>query len=472
MALRLIGSIVVGIICSSVTAQGYPVPPLQTEYQKALFSEIAFNAKVASEAATPQVLAFFASAEFRAALSQCCPMAAQFSPEDILNRYRAETRAAELAHAFPSVQGEVPFTDLTIDWAGKLDWFPNEWQTKLLLNYTIIPGPQDEIEQSIFGCKAFQGPFPTWSESASRLVYVAHNMRQLDSGSQPVFGDVTAVFLNSYVEKMVVMAPMDTGLYGMKCLNTPKPSTLNLSWYEPNCSAWPGHVLGTLEHFDHLILPNLQYPINASVTNKTVFDEAEDLLSRTALAGRNYADLPKIALTDADAYIESNILGNPSMSEGVKFLIASFPALFGTTRGRKLQELARQRSWPLSWSLATGGRNTTHNELHSYTLRWNERILDPKLAQLNTNASLQGDIHTGFIQAWKEVEKTRSIRELLFEDYQYFWNKLRSSQVRVAPLSAASCADPVACFATDLRSSDCICKIPRPASTAFHTVVV
>jgi hypothetical protein len=291
------------------------------------------------------------------------------------------------------------------------------------------------------------------------MIYVANNLRQLDSGSQPVFGDVTAIFSRSYVQNMVIIAPMDTGLYGMKCLKTAIPQQLNLSWYHPNCSAWPRQITGTLAHFDHLILPNLQYPINSSTTKDTILDEARRLLGRTSLAGRGYADLPKIALADADAYFESNILGNPELSRGVKFLIGNFPSLFATPEGRKLQALAQSRGWPLTWSLATSGQNTTHNESHNYTLGWNERILDPVIAKFNSNASVQATVEVKFEDVWKEAEHIRAARKLSFHDYQYFWNQLKLSQIRVAPVSAYSCADTDLCFATDLRNLDCISRI-------------
>ena len=100
-----------------------------------------------------------------------------------------------------------------------------------------------KVLQDIFGCKPFAGPQPTWSEVANRLIYIAqhgmwfsgrryvffwiqnrfqlvgftwfhadhgrcskpkkqrcfrHNMRRLDSGSEPFFGDFTVVFNSSF----------------------------------------------------------------------------------------------------------------------------------------------------------------------------------------------------------------------------------------------------------------------------------
>eukprot|EP00438_Fugacium_kawagutii_P006917 Skav203583 [mRNA] locus=scaffold935:121945:131927:+ [translate_table: standard] len=93
----------------------------------------------------------------------------------------------------------------------------------------------------------------------------------------------TEIAERTHVKDSVVIAPYDTGLYVMDCCLThrhtwrvggktcedggsqgfnrdlPLPGTLNRSMLPPlNCSAWPRELpVGTLDHLDHLILPNL-----------------------------------------------------------------------------------------------------------------------------------------------------------------------------------------------------------------------
>lgn len=80
----------------------FPTPPEQTQDQIELFERISSRAKEASEAATPTVLDFFNSDGFRSVLRKCCPVA-ELSSVELLQRYRAEARAAEIAHALPAL---------------------------------------------------------------------------------------------------------------------------------------------------------------------------------------------------------------------------------------------------------------------------------------------------------------------------------------------------------------------------------
>jgi hypothetical protein len=67
----------IGLVClmpAAVLAQE-PVPAERTEAQIAAFEDRTAKAKVASEAATADVLAFFGSSGFRSAMADCCPLA-------------------------------------------------------------------------------------------------------------------------------------------------------------------------------------------------------------------------------------------------------------------------------------------------------------------------------------------------------------------------------------------------------------
>eukprot|EP00913_Durusdinium_trenchii_P012808 g12026.t1 len=270
------------------------------------------KAKAASEAATPQVLSFFDSVGFREMLKGCCTEVANLTAEELLQRYRAEAQVAELAHALPAPGESIGvFSDVTTTEVGELPWFPNEFEVALMHNRSMSEGaaPINDIAQKeIFGCKPFAGPKPTWTEASSRLIYIAHNMRRLDSGSEPFFGDLTVVFNSSRVKDSVVIAPYDTGLYTMMCLRPEMSGHHKMKKFLPhlNCSAWPVNLpVGTLDYLDHLILPNLAAPVNSSVTNRTILDTARELYTRSGMSKIDYQDVPALDLRSLGGYMDS-----------------------------------------------------------------------------------------------------------------------------------------------------------------------
>jgi len=389
----------------------------------------------------------------------CCPEIAALEARDILERYRAEVRAAELAHSFPASAGEGHFVDLTIDGALEYSWFINEVQARIL-SYSDKPRDQDEIEEALFGCEPYaRAKHPTWSEAADRLIYVAHNMRQVDTGSLPTFGDVAAVFDYEYVRKSVLIAPMDTGIYWMKCV---EHEHMPWSKEELNCTAWADQVVGTLDHFDHLILPNLALPYNSSVTNLTIYDGAKALFSHSAFAGP-YEDRAPITQQEMMHYWEPNILGNPRLPESVRFLVGNFATLFGTKDGLKLQSLAAHYAWPLFWAFGFGSDSSFE---HGAAVSGNERLLDPSSAP-QTNASVPVDALASFKRIWEAATETRAggtNGTWAPEDVRRRWDALLQGQLRVAPLSASSCADLQGCVATAIDSRDCVCKVSQEAA--------
>lgn len=310
------------------------------------------------------------------------------------------------------------------------------------------------IEEALFGCHPFAiDQHPSWDEAADRLIYVAHNMRQFDTGSSPGFGDVTAVFDTRYVHDMVLIAPMDTGLY-WSCHD---PSSHHHTG-SVNCSAWQPEVVGTLDHFDHLILPNFAYWYNTSTQNKTLVDGAVQLFSHSAFAG-NYEDLPPADKQSLMAYWESNVLGNPRLEGGVKFLIGNFPTLFGTDDGRQLQRLADHYSWPLFWAFGYGSASS-HSHGHSGPLLGNERLIDPEMASKVTNVTVPTDSISRFDEIWATASQARKLDSNITADqFAQWWSALKDTQVRVAPVSASSCSNFDGCVGTVVGSGDCVCRI-------------
>ena len=455
----------------------FPTPPEQTQDQIELFERISSKAKEASEAATPTVLDFFNSDGFRSVLRKCCPIVAELPSVELLQRYRAEARAAEIAHALPAQPSIFRvFSDVLLKELGQLPWFPNEFQVALMHHRSTSRGASrvnDKSQTDIFGCRPFAGSVPTWSEASSRLIYAAHNMRQLDSGSAPFFGDVIAVFNTSRIKEAVVVAPHDTGLFTMICFHPEvRPPFVDFSNTSRrlNCSAWPKDLpLGTLEYLDHLILPNLAAGANRTATNRTMLDAVRDLFTHSGMSDVKYENMP--AVSAFGEYLESNILANPRLPEAIKFLIGSFPSLFGTRAGEDLQAIAKASKWPLFWALGDG--NPKHKlkpgDHGSQFYKGNHRIADPDNIAMTTNASATGAAVLNFQEIWQQAADLRAFRHPTLEDVHTWWESLEH-ELRVGPIAALSCADLDACVAVDLAKRDCICVVQNQPRQIVMTV--
>ena len=437
-------------------------PPVQTEQQRLVWSAKAAAAQESSDAATPIVLTFFQSAEFRELLQQCCPEAASISAEELLERYRAELRSSEISHMFPaapSISGRM--RDFTIAAGFAVPWFMNEWQATLASGSPAVGHPQDVAEQVLFNCTPFAAKQPTWDEAADRIIYTALNFLQLDTGSTPNYGDVTAVFSTATVRNMVLLSAGDTGAWELNChaptlgdvTSSAAEQTLSLGLgIMPgfNCSAWKPPIIGTLDHLDHLILPNFAMLPSTGVT---LAQRAARLLNHTAFAAGPYAGLPPIERADAVHYMEADLMGNPRLEGGVSFVIGAFAELFGTPLGSELQRLACRHAWPLFWALGDGG------DKHALVYRGNQRLLDPLVTRAidRLNVTLPTGASRDFNRVWSEVEHARGRASVPVQQYVRWWAELAAEQIRVAPITATSCAVDVECIATQVSNGQCVC---------------
>jgi len=441
------------LVALVVFTEAQQVPDEQTAQQQALFAYHQQKAQAASAAATNDVLRFLDSTDFREILRDCCPDLAERSSMELLQRYRDEARSAELAHAFPANALGAVWPDVTLK---EMDfpWFLNEWQAALLQeSFNTTEGPQvvnDVMQQQLYGCKSFKGRKPTWKEAAERLIYIAHNMRRIDFASMPSFGDITAVFNTTHVQKMVLIAPYDTGQYGMSCKHVGVPKGFPTP--ELNCSSWRGEVLGTLEHLDHLILPNLYMFGNWSSSsrsrsvNRSVNDNARSLFQRSGVSTARYEALPPADVWESMQYWESNLLGNPRLPSSVKFLVGNVATLFGTADGRRLQLLAERRGWPLFWGMAA----VMNAKMEIWSFPGQRRFADPMVGQLNAT----GD-EKQFQLSWTQVLDLRSTRNMTNGDLDALWEQLSKSQLLVEPLKASNpCPDH--CVARSL-AGPCVC---------------
>lgn len=416
------------------------------------------------------------------------------SPEDLLQQFRTEARAAEYAHAFPVRNGSthVEGGHFTIELGLKYQFLLNGYQADVdaqqfskvldlssrsskhigntasaleanaqdLLEPAPVLGranPMPLAEENIFGLPPFKNESnPTWEEASDRLVYVAQNLRRVDFGSAPTFGDATIIFNNDYVKDMILTAPADTGLFEMLCNGTApkrwKPK------FKPNCRAWnPPQAVATWDYFDHIIVRNLEFwrlsSVNGSGFWSSVYDEAQALFERSAFGG-DYAHVPNMTSLDVMKYWETNVVGNVRFPEGVRFVIGSFSSLFGSPDGRHLQDFARRFGWPMVWAFAQVPKAES---LSVADAPLNQRVLDPTVAASpSLNVTFPDTAHDDFEFLWNLVARHRTVASVA--QWQQWWQDLALNQIQLSPATARHCGVSNNCIGLDLKSGICVCK--------------
>jgi len=444
------------------------MPAKQTDGQMQAFIKKSAEAKVASEAATPLVLEFFDSSEFRAALKTCCSGVADMPSLTLLEALRAEVRASELAH-----HADGSTKDMSCEIGLEYDWFLNIDQTELIKQQVTTDDEPlagwsiEDNEEIIFGCPPYANRLQkTWDEAASRLVYIAHNMRLGDVGS-PMFGTASAIFSTEYAKDMVLISPTDTGRYSMECPLTSGGNALTSGGNAGsgglgfNCTAWNPLTVGTLDYNDHLLLP--MFDIWAESDQNSRVDQALEFFARTVFADGTYDDLPAFAGQGIKKYYEANILGNPQYPDGIRFLVAVFGDHFGAASGLKLQEWADKWNWPLVWALGDvngggGGHRRRKATAESTSFPGNQRILDPSLKRsAEVNATYPSGASDAFASLWETVSQARAAGTPSAAHKTNWWTELKSSQVRLAPASARGCANPDECVGINVDTNECVC---------------
>merc|ERR1712196_628833 len=105
--------------------------------------------------------------------------------------------------------------------------------------------------------------------------------------------------------------------------------------------------------------------------------------------------------------------------EDVKFLIGSFPNLFGTELGAQLQKWAKQRKWVLVWSLGLNlegeGAQLEFNVLMTNnTFKANQRLIDPEVAMETTAAASLSPLTNIMLRTfqlhWTEAHLLRKVK--------------------------------------------------------------
>jgi hypothetical protein len=213
--------------------------------------------------------------------------------------------------------------------------------------------------------------------------------------------------------------------------------------------------LGTFQHFDHLLLANEAY-----------WKVSMGRMLCRLLAPPQRA--PPLAGVDLIHYWEAMPLVSPSFPGGVKFLIAAFPALFGTPAGTRLQRWCSRQRWALVWSL---GLNFGATRTDFWTVGYlgmsipsRERLADPLVLRTTSaaaNLSLDHAADSTFEYAWGEVAALRSRYGTYISNTTWAeaWQRLTSSlpgTLRLSQLRAGDCGDVDRCLGTT-SNGDCFC---------------
>eukprot|EP00931_Biecheleriopsis_adriatica_P057806 TRINITY_DN34314_c0_g1_i1.p1 TRINITY_DN34314_c0_g1~~TRINITY_DN34314_c0_g1_i1.p1 ORF type:complete len:465 (-),score=83.94 TRINITY_DN34314_c0_g1_i1:26-1420(-) len=435
--------------------------PVQTPWQSGLFARVQSTARRASALATPALLARLNSTEVREALRQCCPAVSMMPAEEILSKLRAEIAASEVVSGFNARDGPrgMPFFDFSLSEAEGGSHFESLWEVWVrhgvqIRNWTT---GMDDVETGFYGLRPFaqRGNPKSISEAKERAPYCFLNIMGIDAGS-PLYGDVSLVLSPQAARSTSLLAPFDTGSWSIMCNSSMKSPP---AAYDHDCSAFQGSAgLGTLQDFDHLLLANEKYWANAS----SLIRKLERLFSPSteALKGQDFVH-----------YIEALPAGEIRFPEHIKFVIASFPSLFGTAVGERLRAWCRRQSWMLIWSLGLNvGLSTEGMPLFwkikdaPGTFASNNRLVDALVVKHTTvNVSVETSDEVAFNSSWQQSAAARAAGNGSVEPAAWgeTWTRLRaqvSADLRVFPLRAGGCEDIENCMGIS-ETGHCLCKV-------------
>jgi len=438
------------------------------------------------------------------ALRKCCPAAAAATPIGLLHMLRAEVAVAEVVSSFIARSPGQPhgprfWFGPSLEELGNRSSFDNLWQAWLregvdLTQFSDYVDRLDDLEVNLYGLKPFarRGAPASPVEASERGAYCKVNLIGSSAGS-PIYGDVSLVFSRNTIGRLTLLAPFDTGSWMRMCNTTADADTsgrfpissadkhaplgrrlrslnpLLPSPYHHDCNAFEGHAgLGTLDAFEHLLLPSDQYWAGAD----SLLHKLRRLLSCPGTR-------PPMVGMDEITYLEAMPAATPQLPSDVVLVIGAFPSLFGSSDGELLRRWCRQHRWPLAWSL---GLNLGFN-LSLSTVFWSigrsnatfdeepfGRLLDVVVDDAaTTNASVSPADRAAFSSAWARLRALRATNASATLEPSFWvseWRALRVSvapPLHVAPLRAGACADVGRCVAISMLG-DCVCHGEAGAS--------
>ena len=427
--------------------------------------------------ATPALLERLDSVAFRKALSACCSASgwATRPAAALLDELRENVYSSELLHTFDG--SRYPDMSIEIGLYNESDYFPSLWQLLFLGYYGAMESytdtaVNDAAERGIFRLAPFSasdsagnGLPADYTEASSRLNYVALNWMRIDVGNRGwpaagsvAFGNVTAVFSPYFWADSVAVAPSDTGRYTVNCNETYQNASGNphRRGSSMNCTALPR--AGVSGAMDHVILDN------------EILWSAQGSPLAT-LFGRWHGDSEVYTnVTGHEWYLEADIVGTIMYEDrGLKLLVGSFPALFGTKRGALLQLWATKRDVALAWALGDGSVSNDYGHRHGPhrgpppppppPFRSRARMLDPQSTRL-LNTSAVGGVAANFSSLWSRVAAARDpIGNLSLRAVLGFWGEAQRSfpaQLFVSVPAPRACDDWNACLGVGGHGR-CVC---------------
>eukprot|EP00438_Fugacium_kawagutii_P036752 Skav205308 [mRNA] locus=scaffold3444:56571:57953:+ [translate_table: standard] len=444
---------------------GTSLEVVQTEWQRELFHQVNQTAFSMSRKSQPQLLNRLDSTDVRALLAECCSEVAQLPAEALAKELRRALLAAEVISGFSTVVNR-SFFSFSLSEAEQVDHYENLWEVWVrndaeLSNYSL---GMDWVETSFFGFKPFEKhAHPnSMAEAKERSVYFLLNSLRVDAGS-PLYGDVSVVLKPSFAHATAIISPLDSGSWAGFCNRSfvpPNPT------YAHNCSAFPGHEgLGTFHSLDHLFSVNEAY-----------WASPEAFLRPLArLLGSDESNT--FAGDDLVRYFEIMPAAQVNFPD-IKFVIADFPSLFGTARGRRVRSWSQRHGWVLLWSLGLNlGFSLDFGMPHFWDVfnltgpfGGRLRLIDPEsLLSWGRNVSIS-DLDA-FNAAWWQLQTRRTSLPLRPADFDSAWTLLASKlpDLLIAPVRPY-CHDLDLCIG--VTQMGCLCKTGAPAGAPESTVII
>lgn len=432
-----------------------------TAWQRELLASVAQSSAARSADASAELLARLGEPTLRAELLSCSPESANWTAAELLQRLRAEVSVTEVVSGFSSRawQGQMSLDEAT----SGTPFFENNWQmgVRHKFNFSGAFGwfdIQDDVESKLYGFKPFarHGQPQTMEEASERTPYFLLNLNRVDAGST-LYGDASVVLSPALVNNVSIIASADTGGWTALCNSTQKRPEWLPKNYKPNCKSAPNRqALGTLQHTDHLFLMNSDY-WNVSLSRSICRMLAP--WGQVPVAGR-----------DLIHYFEVMPAANLTYPSAIKFVIGSFPSLFGAAEGDRLRRWCLQNKWALVWSLGLNLGNfsanfwTAGNMTDHFASNW--RVVDPEVAaQVGANVTASADAERRFELLWARANLTRRIAEVENRSvsngtWSIMWSEFEaalSKNYRIEPLRAGACGDVGGCIGTAVPSGDCVC---------------
>mmetsp|Transcript_86598 Transcript_86598/g.181434 ORF Transcript_86598/g.181434 Transcript_86598/m.181434 type:complete len:524 (-) Transcript_86598:174-1745(-) len=456
-----------------------------TEWQTKLLEELEEQSKQRSEAANPSLLAELAKPEFLQNLKDCgvAEEVRNLTAADLAQRLRDEVDAVEVvtnffSHGISLWAASINFSMSLPEAMTGPGFLESNWEVMARhgVNFSEL-GPQGEwlkiqdgVETGIYGFKPFQNPGApkSFAEAAERPAYFMANLFKIDAGSQ-LYGDVGLVVASDLAKATSVVSPVDTGGWTGMCngtsINSSRPWPPH--FYHPNCSSFKNaSSVGNLKHFDHLFQTNAHY----WKTN----------LSKVACRLLTPWGTSPLEGKDLVHYWEVMPSAELQFPKSIKFVIGSFPDLFGSVHGFRLQEWCIQQGWVLVWSLGLNLGTSFEQRANFFTAgqlpsgEWasaDRRVLDPVVlarvaASFNSSRSSENaaQAKASFEAAWAQANVTRNVaravnRTVANVTWALAWSDLMDlvpADVKLEPLKAGACKDINACLGTN-PSGDCLC---------------